>query len=241
MTGIGMRIEQQVETGHKNDARMSTNSAVQIAARANMRGTAANLLLYEAWAEALWGYRKEPRDTAQRALESCKSVRCGISAAQTLAMAGDALQSRRLVEDLARIRPDDTVLHSIRLPLVRSILEQKAGQPDTALHALEPLQPFDFGSEAGVSAAYIRGLAQQQLGKPGNAIKEFEAVTAHQGLGATAPERVLAYVQLGRSYAAMGSIEKSKATYSRFFALWKDADPDIPILKQAKVEYAKLQ
>src|SRR6266480_2545481 len=241
MAGLWMRIEQQVETGHKNDARMSTNSAVQIAARSNMRDTAANVLLYEAWAEALWGYQREPRDTAQRALEFCKSATCTVSAARTLAMIGDFSQSRRLLEDLAKSRPDDTLLNSIYFPLVRSVLEYKASRGEGALRAQDSLQPFDFGSVAGVSAAYIRGLAQQRLGKPEQAKKEFQSVTERQGLGATAPERMLAYVQLGRSYVATRNIERGKAAYLHFFALWKDADPDIPILKQAKTEYAKLQ
>ena len=82
---------------------------------------------------------------------------------------------------------------------------------------------------------------QQRLGKPEQATKEFLSVTEHAGLGATAPERVLAYVQLGRSYVATRNFEKGKAAYQDFFALWKDADPDIPVLKEAKAEYAKLQ
>jgi eukaryotic-like serine/threonine-protein kinase len=101
--------------------------------------------------------------------------------------------------------------------------------------------PFDFGDVAGVSAAYLRGLANQRLGRTEQAIKEFQAVTEHQGLGATASERVLAYRQLGRSYAAVHETARSKAAYSHFLTLWKDADPDIPILKQAKAEYTKLQ
>jgi hypothetical protein len=92
-----------------------------------------------------------------------------------------------------------------------------------------------------VTAAYVRGLAKQQLVKPQEAIKEFQAVIAHKGLGATAPERVLAYLQLGRSYASIHDMEKSKSAYSQFLTLWKDADPDIPILKQAKLEYAKFR
>ena len=112
MTGLWIRIEQQVESGHKNDARMSTNSAIQIAARSNMRGTAAGVLLYEAWAEALWGYTKEPRDTAQRALESVSQLRCRFGCPNT-GDGGDSLQSRRLLEEIAKNRPDDTVLNSI--------------------------------------------------------------------------------------------------------------------------------
>jgi hypothetical protein len=78
MTGLWLRIQQQVATGHKNEARTSANSAVQIAARSNMRDTAANVLLYEAWAEALWRYTKEARDTAQRALQFCRSAPCSV-------------------------------------------------------------------------------------------------------------------------------------------------------------------
>jgi eukaryotic-like serine/threonine-protein kinase len=89
--------------------------------------------------------------------------------------------------------------------------------------------------------AYIRGLAHQRLGEPEEAIKEFQSITEHEGLGATAPEHVLAYIQLGRRYVATRNIGRGKAAYLHFFALWKDADPDIPVLKEAKAEYAKLQ
>jgi eukaryotic-like serine/threonine-protein kinase len=80
---------------------------------------------------------------------------------------------------------------------------------------------------AGVTAAYVRGLAKQQLDKPQEAIKEFEAVIAHKGMGATPPERTLAYLQLGRSSARMHDIEKSKYAYAQFLTLWKDADPGL--------------
>jgi tetratricopeptide (TPR) repeat protein len=102
------------------------------------------------------------------------------------------------------------------------------------------LRPFDFGGVAGVSAAYMRGMANRQLGRQQQAIKEFQSVIEHEGLGATAPERALAYYQLGRSYAAAHDAARSKAAYSHFFALWNDADPDIPFLKAAKAEYAVL-
>jgi eukaryotic-like serine/threonine-protein kinase len=240
MSGLEMRTEQQVVSGRKNDARMSMNSAAQTAARSNIKGSEAGMLLHEAWAEALWGYETEPRQTAQRAIEVCKSSGCTASAAQILAMAGDATRARQVLLDVAATRPDDTELNLILLPLSRSVLEYKAGRSEAALRAQDPLQPFDFGETAGVSAAYIRGLANLQLGRPGQAIKEFQSVIQHRGLGAVAPERVLAYVQLGRAYAAAHDIEKSKALYKRFFELWKDADPDIPILMQARAEFAKL-
>jgi serine/threonine protein kinase len=241
MPGLRMRLEHQVATGRKDQARASLSAAIQIAARSNMRDMATGVLLYEAWAEALWGYEREALDTAERAMSACKSPGCSVSAAQVLAMAGASAKAEGLIRKISSIRPDDTELNSISIPLVRSVLEYKAGRSEGALRAQEPLLPFDFGEVAGVTAAYVRGLAKQQLDKPQEAIKEFEAVIAHKGMGATAPERALAYLQLGRSSARMHDIEKSKFAYAQFLTLWKDADPDIPILKQAKGEYARLQ
>jgi serine/threonine protein kinase len=240
MSGLWVRMREQVEQGHESEARTSNDSATQIAVRTNMKDRAARALFYEAWAEVLWGYQTEPRSTARRALGLCKSPTCTVSAALALAMAGDAQSARVLLDGLAKHRPEDTLLNSIYFPLVRSALAYRAGHYEGVLQALEPLRPFDFGGVAGVSAAYMRGMANRQLGRQQQAIKEFQSVIEHEGLGATAPERALAYYQLGRSYAAAHDAARSKAAYSHFFALWNDADPDIPILKAAKAEYAVL-
>lgn len=241
MTGVKMRLEHQIDIGQKEEARSSLNSAIQIAARSNMKDMATGELLNEAWAEALWGYPKDARDKTEQAISSCKSPSCSIAAAQVLAITGSPAEAQRLLREVTSSRPDDTELNSISAPLVRSVLEYRSGRNENALRAQEPLLPFDFGDVAGVTAAYMRGLANQKLGRPQQAIKEFQSVIAHKGLGATAPERVLSYLQLGRSFAATNENEKSKSAYSQFFTLWKDADSDIPILKQAKEEYAKIE
>jgi len=241
MAGLRLRMAEQLMTGRKNDARASMDQAVQIGARSGIKDTASLTLLGEAWAETLWGYSKEPRETAQRALGSCKSRPCSIRAARVLAMTGDSAGARRLIDDLAKNYQDDTLLNSISIPLVRSVLAYQAGKYEEAVRLQEPLVPFDFGDVAGVTPAYIRGLAYLRMGKAEQAVKEFEAVTAHKGVGATDPERVLAELQLGRSYVAAHDTEKAKAAYSRFLTAWKDADADVPILKEAKAEYGKVR
>jgi eukaryotic-like serine/threonine-protein kinase len=240
MPGVRMRLENQVATGRKDQARASVNTAIQIAARSNMMDMATSVLLNEAWAETLWGFEKEAVETADRAMASCRSPGCTVMAAQILAMAGSSATAEKLLRHISSSRPDDTELNSISVPLVRSILEYKAGRNESALRAQEPLLPFDFGEVAGVTPAYVRGLAKQKLRKPQGAIKDFQAVISHSGLAATAPERGLAFLQLGRCYAMMHDLEKSKSAYSQFLALWKDADSDIPLLKQVKAEYMKL-
>jgi serine/threonine protein kinase/tetratricopeptide (TPR) repeat protein len=241
MSGVRIRIAHQVETGRKTDARESAKSAIQLAARSDMRDTAAYVLLYEAWAEALWGYTRQSSDTAQQALEFCKSPTCAILAAQVLGMGGEHAKAQRVVKDLVKTRAEDTLLNLVSVPLVRSVLEYSQGKEEEALRMQQPLQPFDFGAAAGVSPTYIRGLAYIRQGRPELATKEFFAITEHEGLGATAPERVLAYLQLGRSYVASQKVEQGKEAYRHFLTLWKDADPDIPVLREAKAEYAKLQ
>jgi len=241
MAAAIMQLEGEVESGRRSDAQSSTNWAIKIAARANMRDAAAYALLYEAWAEALWGETTEPIHTAQIANDSCKSTQCRSFGARIFAMAGATDKSRQLSAGLTKSRPKDVLLNSVSVPLVQSLLAYKAGQGELALRAQDALRPFDFGSIAGVTAAYIRGLAFEQLHKPQDAIKEFQSILDHEGLGSVAPERVLAYLQLGRCYVASRNVEKGRAAYQHFLTLWKEADPDIPILKQAKAEYAKLQ
>jgi len=241
ISGLWILIRQQVQEGRKNEARRSSDTAVQFAVVSNMKDRAARSLLYEAWAEALWGYEKEARNSVRRALTLCKSPECSVSGAQTLAMTGDASTAERLLARLAKDRSNDTVLNSINFPMVRSALAYRAGRAQSALQLLDRLRPFDFGGIAGVSAAYLRGLANQQLGRQQAAIKEFQSVLDHRGEGATAPERILAYYQLGCSFAATHDNVKSKAAFSRFLDLWKNADPDIPVFRTALSKYRQLQ
>jgi predicted Zn-dependent protease len=125
-------------------------------------------------------------------------------------------------------------------------LELDRNDPAHAINQLQDAATVELSAEflfpgATMYPVYVRGMAYLALHKGNEAAAEFQKFMDHRGLIANCPLGALAHLQIGRAYALQGDTAKSKAAYQDFFALWKDADPDIPILKQAKAEYAKLQ
>lgn len=113
--------------------------------------------------------------------------------------------------------------------------------PEQAVAALEPIRPYELGVAQGMFPNYLRGLAYLQARRGAEAAAEFQKVIEHRGIAPAAQEHSLARLGLGRAYVVAGNAAKAKTAYQDFFALWKDADVDVPILKEARAEYAKLQ
>jgi tetratricopeptide (TPR) repeat protein len=117
-------------------------------------------------------------------------------------------------------------------------------QPAEAIAALEPVRPYELGDGphgTGFLPNHLRGLAYLQQRDGAEAAAEFQRILDHQGVGPTDPLYPLAYLNLARAYVLQGDQAKARTAYQDFFAKWKDADPDVPILKEAKTEYTKLQ
>jgi tetratricopeptide (TPR) repeat protein len=117
-------------------------------------------------------------------------------------------------------------------------------QPAEAVAALESARPYELGSGphgAGFSVNHLRGMAYLDLKDGAKAAAEFQRILDHQGVSASDPLYVLAHLNLGRAFVLQGDKAKARTAYQDFFAAWKDADPDLPVLKEAKAEYAKLQ
>src|SRR5262249_20376397 len=125
--------------------------------------------------------------------------------------------------------------------LFGATLEVKHGKAARAVELLAASVPYEFSVDAGYGPMYLRGLAYLRQGKGDKAAIGFQKIVDHPGIEPTAPNRSLAILGLARAYALTGNHEKSHSSYREFFAKWKDADPDIPILTEAKAEYAKLQ
>jgi eukaryotic-like serine/threonine-protein kinase len=159
-----------------------------------------------------------------------------------LALAGESKNVQVTIEELNRRYPSDTSVHSVYIPVAQAALELTRGDSEKAIKLLEPTRHYEFGRAWNFLPLYIRGLAYLSGGHQGKeAAEEFEKIIAHRGVAPVAPEWSLAHVQLGRAYAMSGNVAGGKAAYQDFLTLWKDADPDIPILKQAKAEYTRLQ
>ena len=151
---------------------------------------------------------------------------------------GDASNAERIANQLARLYPTDMLLKNRDLPLVRAAIAVQQNNPSRAIALLESAVPTEPGNP---DVAYTRGQAYLLLHRGTEAAAEFQKIIRYRGFLVNDPPGALPYLGLARAYLMQGDTANARAAYNDFLTLWKDADPDIPILKQAKAEYAKLQ
>jgi predicted Zn-dependent protease len=167
------------------------------------------------------------------------------NAVRAFALIGDAARAEKLIADLEKESPHDLLLNNVKIPTARAILSLQRNQPAQAVTALDAAKPYDLGADRQLigtyMSLYIRGEAYLQAHDGANAALQFQKILDHRGIDPTSPYLPLSKVGLGRAYALQGDTAKAKAAYQDFFATWKDADPDVPILKTAKAEYEKLK
>jgi len=211
-------------------------------------GPTATYKLCGALTEALLGNLPEARRAAEDAGKSHPGGADEGNIALILALAGDIEQSRRFADDLKKRSPAVTYLRFGMFPTIQAVVALQRNRPDEALEALRPISSREL-VPAGVTPqalpfmvpVYIRGQAYLMAHQGANASADFQLILDHPGFVLNSITGALAHLGLGRAYALQGDTAKAKAAYQGFFTLWKDADPDIPIFKQAKAEYAKLQ
>jgi tetratricopeptide (TPR) repeat protein len=167
--------------------------------------------------------------------------------ALALAYAGDTNTAQALTEDLAKKFPEDTIVQLNYLPTLRARLAINNSHPQQALDVLGVAGPYELGLPAfgfynwpNLYPVYVRGEAYLAAHQGSEAAVEFQRILDHRGIALNEPISALAHLQLGRAYTISGDTGSAKAAYQDFLTLWKDADPDVPILKQAKAEYARL-
>jgi len=233
--------------GQVRQGRQLLKQGVEMAERQDLKEEAAAALGEQAVVEGEFGNRAEAVSTADATLALSHSPYLTLSAAQAFALAGQDSKAQALASEVAKNRPDDTLVQSVAVPNIQAIIELGHGNAAKAAQLLDPAVPYDRGAMAGVR--YTRGTAYIRTGRAGDAVQEFEGVAklrnaALSGSGGTlldAPLTTLAGLGMARAYAAQGDQAKARTAYQDFLAAWKDADPDVPILKEAKAEYAKLQ
>src|SRR5439155_17769210 len=164
----------------------------------------------------------------------------------TLARVGETARAKAIVEELAKSYPSQTVLKVYWLPTVKAAIELSINNSEQALVFLEAAGPYELGEPPQLQLgtlypAYIRGQAQLMTHNGIAAAAEFQKFLDHRGIVLNFPLGALARLGLARAHAIAGDSAEAKSAYQDFLALWKDADPDIRVLKEAKAEYAKLQ
>ncbi|MGB8788176.1 MAG: protein kinase [Candidatus Acidiferrales bacterium] len=228
--------------GQFSKARELTRRASESAQRADEKETAAGYEGESAWREALVGNLSLAKQQAQAALALSNGRDVEAVSAIALGLAGDPAQATRLAADLAKRFPEDTIVQSIYLPTIRAAVALEGGSASKAIEALAPAAPYELGGVGQpLYPVYLRGEAYVAAGQGSAAAAEFQKILDHPGVVANEPIGSLAHLGLARAYALSGDKAKAQAAYQDFLALWKDADPDIPIFQQAKSEYAKLQ
>jgi tetratricopeptide (TPR) repeat protein len=204
--------------------------------------------LWEAGAavqEAFFGNASEARQRAMAALALSRDREVEYGAAFALALAKDSSRSEALADDLAKRFPEDTSVRFSYLPALRATLALNHGDHAKASDLLQAAVPYELGAQRALFGllypVYVRGEAYLADNKGAEAAAEFQKILHHRGIVVSDPVGALAHLQLGRAIAMSGDKTQAKTAYQDFLALWKDADPDIPVLKQAKAEYARLQ
>ncbi len=230
--------------GHQDKARDFVRQAIASAERAEEKEVADGYKVEAAWREALFGNDQVARQMAVTARRRSAGHDVLYGAGLSLAMAGDASAAQMLSDDLNEHFPDDTIVQFNYLPSLHAQLALNRKDGTKAIRALQDATTYELGSMGVVfplNPAYVRGLAYLALGQGIEAAAEFQKILDHRGIVLNEPIGVLVHLQLGRAYATQGDTAKARTAYQDFLTLWKDADPDIPILKQAKAEYAKLK
>jgi serine/threonine protein kinase/tetratricopeptide (TPR) repeat protein len=244
---LGMHADTQAYYGRMGQARDLARRASDSAVRADAKETGALWLAFQAVREAETGNAAAARQGVARALALNPGRDNKILSAVALARAGETTQSRALLEGLQKSDPSNTFLKVYWSPVIEAALALAQQAPDRAIVALEPALPYELGCPSPQNnggemyPVYLHGLAYLDQKNGPAAAAEFQKFLDHPGVIENFLLGSLARLQLGRAYAISGDTAKARAAYQDFLTLWKDADPDLPILNEAKSEYAKLQ
>jgi tetratricopeptide (TPR) repeat protein len=232
--------------GRIHEARDFSQRAINSAKLADANQAAAIWQVNAALREAEFGNLVFARQAVSNALALSTDSDTEVLSALALARIGHDARALKLAKKISQEYPRDTMWRAYWLPTIRASIELKAGDPPKAVELLNASVEYDLGETetfltGPMYPTYVRGIAYLKMHEGPSAAAEFQRIIDHRGLVQNFPLGALAHLQLARALSMNGYTLRAKATYQDFFALWKDADPDIPILKEAKAEYAKLQ
>ena len=236
---LGFEFQAAMMTGQITQGRELWRQVVELAQSRNLKEQAAGYMAGGAALEALLGYEDEARRKARAALAISKGGDVEAAAASALARAAEPGQAKGLADDLDKRFPLFTLRQKLDIPSIRALVEMHRGNPARAVELLQSSLPYELGEYAGLTPAYERGEAFLQMREGKEAAQEFQKIIDHRGVDPF--DFPLAKLGQARAYALQGDKANARARYDDFFALWKDADPDVPILKAARAEYGKLQ
>ena len=243
---LSSQSDTEAYRGRLNQAREYSRRATESAQHNGTAEVAATWAANEALREAEFGNFVEARRSAGSAIRLAPGARYTRSvAALALAIAADPPQAQEIANTLAKQFSQDTIVNSYYLPMVRASIELNRQNPRKAVELLRGAQEYELGTPnllgtAALRVLYMRGYALLSAGQSKEAAAEFQRILDLPGIVLNSPVGPLAHLGLARAYALQGDTTKARAAYQGFLTLWRDADPDIPIFKQANAEYARL-
>jgi hypothetical protein len=230
--------------GRSRKAHRLAQMDVDFSMNAGLLSDAAGFESSDALRDAEAGNLRQSQALVTDALRKSQDRNALMLAALTFARAGNTKQSQELVEKLNQLFPNDFTIQTFSLPTTRAAIKLDQNDPTAAVEILRPVTPYDLVASdnfASVCPAYLRGLAYLQLKQGDLAAAEFRKVLDHSGVVQGFVTGALSILQLARAQVVMHDEQAARKSYEDFLALWKNADPDLPIYKQAKAEYAVLR
>jgi eukaryotic-like serine/threonine-protein kinase len=230
-----------MQRGQLQKARDLLGQALSASEASNLKEVSSFILADRALCEAELGNLARAREDAAKSEALSRTRNNGPLLVLVLSLTGDSSHAQKVSAELSQRYPSDTLLQSVYLPMAKAILESSPSSSAKSIETLQPTVRFEFGPEQGFLPIYVRGLVYLRAHQAHEAEGEFRRILDHRGVSPLAPEYVLARLGLARALSLQGDQAKARTAYQDFLALWKDADPDVPMLKEAKAEYAKLQ
>ena len=247
-TMLAQQADTEAYAGHVRKARELSRRAVEVAQNSQLTEPAAIWQGIAALREAVYGNLEEARKGADKVVEIAPNSRdAQILAVLVLARVGDARRAQTMLDDLAAANVSNTVVQSAWLPSIRAQAEMVAKNPVRALELLDVVKPYERGQLIGnlsyscMIPVYLRAEAYLSANRGPQALAEFQKLIDGRGVVGNCWSGALAHLGQGQAQALSGSTNAARASYQEFFTLWKDADHDIPILKSAHAEFAKLK
>jgi tetratricopeptide (TPR) repeat protein/predicted Ser/Thr protein kinase len=229
MAAFNGQLRQALDFGQKNR---------EAAQRLGLKEVIANEYTQEAGGEAMFLYPSRARDSAAQALKISQSPNVVLNSAFALALTGDDQKAAKLADDVAKNRPYDTLVQFVNVPLVKAQIEMNHGNPAKAIDLLDNAMVY---ARVNSSVLYVRANAYLKAGRAADAVQAYQRVLDVKSFIGADPVVPLSHLGMARAYALQGDKANSRVAYQNFFGIWKNADPDIPVLHQAKAEYAKVQ
>ena len=221
--------------GRWRKSQESTGQAIDLSARGETKEVAARYATEQSLRGAIFGDLRRAKEDAAQGLRLARGRASLPRAALALALCGEANQAKSLIDELIKLYPEDTVINSIWVPAIRAAIELQRGNAAQAIEQLQPVSSYEAAAEFWPQ--YLRGVAYLKLKRGVEAAVEFQKILGNRGQASMSPLYPLAYLGLARSWNVAGDASKSLEARSEFFAAWKDADADLPILIEAKREF----